>query len=384
MSHKSCCSNYHRPRTVAEFAALCYPSNPTGHSDIKNRIHNPESALVALDPKWKKTSSYKLRKGWWFKLDPSKVTHLMDGSGDAKSRGVVKKSLGVEAKSKKGRLVCFNACNLKKLTPPGGTKPVLCGFSWQLSLGDNMTPAERKAKKIKKPGSASPSSGWIPLGSIKLHNEKKTRPKVLASLKNWACCLGRYRDWGKSLTRPGSTPYELRTVKELESELKKLAKGKTSFTQYFKESSKGQIHKVLVACKGKRTRLADAIGIHPHCSGGNRLTDYLPKGHDYKDGDFDAGYTNLSANVSIGPTGPRMAPIALDLLPAGHTFHRLKFKGNKRVLGFVYRVPKGKNGVGKALGRVVWFYGYCDLVSGDPKHEQRRYGWVPALAVKPA
>jgi len=381
MSHKTCCSKYKRPTTVAAFTALCYPSNPAGHSDIKNRIHNPESKFIPIDKAWKKTASYKLRKGWWFRLDTSKITHLLDGSGDAKSRGVVKKSGGVEAKGN-ARLVCFNACALKKLTPPGGTKPVLHGFTWQVSLGDNMTKAERTARGIKKPSKVSPSSGWIPLDAVKLRDKKKTRPKVLGALRHWTCCVERYKEWGKALTKPGSTKYELRTVKELEAELLRLAKGKVSVTRYFKEASKGGVRKVLVKCNGKRTKLVDAIGIHPHCSRGNKLTDYLPKGRDYKDGSYDDGYTNLSTNVSIGPTGPLMAPIALDLLPAGHTFHRVKLKGDKRILGYIYRVPKGKSGVGKLLGRVSWLYGYCDVESGDPRHEQRRYGWVPALAVK--
>jgi hypothetical protein len=391
MSHQSCCSKYKRPKTVAQFAALGYPANPAGESDLKNRIHNPESASIPLDPHWKyqwdeqkhkykldkKTgkkklsSAYKLRHGWWFRLDPGKTTHLFDGSGDGMSRGEVTKSLGVKGKNATDRLVCFNAC-CRKLLPvdPANPTPVLCGFTWQVGLHGTL-PAGKPAP--------APGSGWIPVDSIKMTSAAR-RLQVKATLKNWACCMKRYGQWGRSLAKPGSTPYTFRSVGELEDEIDKMGKGLLNVTHYFKESKKGSVRRVLKACKGKQEALRKRIGIHPACFGGNKLTDYLPKGYDYKNGWYEDGYTNFSANVSLGKTKPRMAPIGLDTFPAGHVFHRLEFKGNKEVFGFVYRVPSRDGHAGKQIGRLRWFYGYCDVKSGDP--EQRRYGWVPALAVK--
>jgi len=383
MSHKTCCSKYKRPKTVAQFAALCYPPNPGGHSDIKNRIRNPERN-IKVDPVWKEQNqnAYKLRRGWWFQLDPAKQAHLLDGSGDAVSRGVVKGSKGWKAVG--AAVVCFNACSLKKLTPPGATEPVDHGFTWNISLGDNMSAEDREKESITAPRPV-PSSGWIPLDSIKLADDDapspKSRPAVMDSLENWRCCAERYRDWSKSLTAGKSILYKFRTVEQLQKEIKTLGSGK-NLTRYFKEAKKGSVRKVLRKCNGSRKKLGEAVGIHPSCYSGNKLTDYLPKGIDFKGGRNDEGYTNLSTNVSFGKTKPRMAPIALDIFPARHDFHRLRFKGKKRVYGFIYAAPKRKGRLGKLIGRVEWYFGYCDVVSSDPKREQRRYGWVPSLAVR--
>lgn len=56
------------------------------------------------------------------------------------------------------------------------------------------------------------------------------------------------------------------------------------------------------------------------------------------------------------------------------------FKQTKHIRGFVYEVPK-TSGPGTRIGRVEWYYGFCDVTSSDPKKKQRRYGWVPALAL---
>lgn len=371
MSHKNCCKSYKRPKTVAQFAALCYPSNPGGHSDIKNRIRNPEWRNIKVDPAWK-AKKWKLRGGWWFRLDPNKVTHLLDGSGDGLSRGEVIRSQGVDPKDPKDpnqRYVCFNACALKKLIPAGGTTPVLCGFTWNVSL---------RGKVPDKKNPPSPSSGWIPLDSIKLDDPAKNRPKVLAMLKGWNCCVRRYRDWGKSFTRPNPILYKFRSVEALKDEVKDIAQQKVKLGTYFKEQKKGSIRKVIRKAAAGGDRLQ--MGIHEVCFTGNRLTDYLPKGYDFKGGWYENGYTNLCTNVSFGQKEPRMAPIALDSFPANHDFHRLKFKGGKRVYGFVYSVPKSSKKRGKLIGRVEWYFGYCDVNFGDK--DQRRYGWVPSLAVR--
>ncbi|NUP10825.1 MAG: hypothetical protein HOW73_32680 [Polyangiaceae bacterium] len=373
--HKTCCKKYKRPKTIAAFAALCYPPNPSGHSDVKNRVHNPEHVPV----KYKEPHHKKLRKGWWFRLDPNKPgPFLMDGSGDGKPRGYVKSSNGIEPHPNhpNDRLVCFNATNLKRLKPEGASSPVLCGFTWQAKLSDP-DPSTPRPAGTDPP---NPAGGWIPLSSIKFDNDARSRPKVMASLKNWSCCMRRYRDWGKSLTKGKSQRFKFRSVEELESVLEDLAKGKRKLSDYFKEKKKGSIKKVIKHVDGSRKKLGETVGILPACANGNKLTDYLPKGSDYKNGWFAAGYTNFSANLSVGKTRPKMAPIGLDVFPAGHEFRRLRFKGNKRVYGFVYRVRSSNPG--RLIGKVVWYYGYCDVVSGDPQKKERRYGWVPALAVK--
>jgi len=367
--HDNCCKNYSRPKTLAQFAALTYPSNPGGHSDIKNRIHNTGQTIEA-DPQWaaENKSSVKLRKGWWFKLDTTKDVHLLDGSGDGMSRGIIRGSNGWKAKSGLP-VLCFNACALKMLTPPGASAPVACGFTWNVTLKGNVPPGKEKP---------SPASGWIPLDSI--NAGEKTKKTARDTLKGWACCVRRYRDWGKSFTKPGSALYKFRSVGALADEIKDIAHEKVKLGTYFKEAKKGSVRKVIKQSAKSGDKLQ--MGIHPSCRQGNRLTDYLPKGLDFKGGYYENGYTNLSTNVSFGAKGPLMAPIALDILPANHEFHRLKFKGDKRVYGFVYSVPKKKGQQGKLIGRVEWFYGYCDVVSDDPQKKERRYGWVPALAVR--
>ena len=45
--HENCCKGRTAPKTRAQFMALNYPSNPDGHSDVNNRLHNPrEGSLV--------------------------------------------------------------------------------------------------------------------------------------------------------------------------------------------------------------------------------------------------------------------------------------------------------------------------------------------------
>ena len=368
-SHSTCCKNRKAPKTVAAFAALLYPSNP-GHDDNKNRVHNP----VKIPVKYERPNHKVYRKGWWFRLDPGKPSpFLLDGSGDGKARGAVRACQGIKPHPSRpdDRLVCFNACNLKMLKPPGQNTPVLHGFTWNVKYRD---PANPNKNGPTAPGAAS---GWISLDALQWGDA--TRKKVVGTLKSWACCMRRYKKWGKALTAGKSTRYRFCSVDDLKTRLKGLAKNSSkTFDQYFKEKKKGSVKTLLKQINGDPDKLRQTIGILSACKNGNKLTDYLPKGEDFK---TNEGYTNLCANLSVGKDRPLMAPIALDIFPAGHAFHRLKFKNNQRVYGFIYRVPKTKN-PGKQIGRVVWYFGYCDVVSGDPDKTERRYGWVPALALK--
>jgi hypothetical protein len=184
---------------------------------------------------------------------------------------------------------------------------------------------------------------------------------------------------GLSLTRKGPR-YKLRSVNELKQEVESFAGSPAKFDHYFKDTSGGRLKTLVAESKGIVDELSKRLGILRRCQKANKLTDYLPKGADYKNGGNSEGYTNLCANLSVGPSAPKMAPIALDIFPAGHVFHRRVFKQTKRIWGFVYEVPK--TSVPAALiGRVEWYYGFCDIKGSDPKKKQRRYGWVPALAL---
>lgn len=363
--HQNCCKGRKAPTTRAQFMALDYPSNPGGHSDVNNRIHNPrEGNLVDY------TKTKTMRKGWWFPLQ--QVTPgpaLLDGSGDGKARGFIIKSNGVVPRNPKSRLVCLNACNLKTMpvpVAPGKTELRQCGFTWNVRLE----------------GQSGAFSGWMPIAGIKF-KDKTAKERVLNALRSWACCMEKYEKWGKALTRSKSSPYVFRSVAELEAELAAIPTSAAKFKLYFRDNKKGSVKKALkiVASKpDKREELSHRFGILSACKNGNKLTDYLPKGPDAK---CAGGYTNMSANISTGSRRPTMAPIGLDILPAGHPFHRVQFKDGKAALGYIFRVPKSKSH-GDLIGRVVWYYGFVDIVSADKDKKQRRYGWVPALAVRRA
>jgi hypothetical protein len=254
--------------------------------------------------------------------------------------------------------------------PVGGGKTELrqCGFTWN----------------VKLEGQSGAFSGWMPIAAIKFKN-KTAKERALNTLRDWTCCIEKYETWGKALTRPQPMKYVFRSNEELEGELALLATNPAKFKDYFRDNTQNRVKKLLALvakADKKRDKLNELIGITPHCGTANKLTDYLPKGSDAKLGGGDKGYTNLSANISTSATRTLMAPIGVDLLPAGHTFHRLRFKDGRAVLGFIYRVPPSKKGAGARIGRVVWYYGYVDLVEGDKDKKQRRYGWVPALAVR--
>jgi hypothetical protein len=362
--HDNCCKGRKVPKTRAQFAALNYPPNTDGHHDVKNRLQNPnEGSLVDY------TQTKSMRKGWWFPLKQVEPgPPLLDGSGDGQARGHIVKSNGVVPRNPKSRLVCLNACNLKIMPVPignGQTELRQCGFTWNVRLA----------------GQSGAFSGWMPIDAIKF-KDATAKERVLNALRGWACCIEKYEKWGRALTRPTTLRYVFRSVAELEAELAVLPSDPAKFKRYFRDNSKGSVKKQLTAIAkspAKREELNNRIGILAACKNGNKLTDYLPKGADGKNGGFALGYTNLSANISIGATRPTMAPIGLDILPAGHPFYRVQFKDGKPVLGYIFRVPKSKSR-GDRIGRVVWYYGYVDIISGDKK--QRRYGWVPALAVK--
>lgn len=364
--HGSCCKGRKAPKTVSQFAALNYPPNASGHRDQDNRIHNPEHVPVTyVNPKQKVT-----RGGWWFRMKPDAHPPLFDGSGDGKPRGTVGHfaDKGIVPKTPTDRLLCFNAANLKTLPMPGGGKEV-CAFTWYVTLNKNQ-PSDAAGSSV------APASGWVSLSSVAFEKES-SRKKTLAALKNWACCMRAYARWGRALTKKKPEPYVFRTVKELAATLLSLRSDKKKVKRYFRDDS-GRIKKLLRKADGDPRKLRDLMGIATYCKNGNRLTDYLPRGADYKNGGNADGYTNMSGNVSVGKQQALMAPIGVDIFPAGHEFHRLSFKKNQQVLGFLYRVPK-KNPA-KKIGRFVWYYGYCDVVSGD--RSERRYGWVPALALK--
>ncbi|UQA60659.1 hypothetical protein [Polyangium aurulentum] len=359
--HDNCCKGRKVPKTRAQFAALNYPPNTDGHHDVKNRLQNPREGDLVDYSKTKAT-----RKGWWFPLKQENPgPPLLDGSGDGQARGFIIKSNGVVPRRAASRLICLNACNLKTMpvpVAPGKTELRQCGFTWNVKLH----------------GQSGAFSGWMPIAAIKFTNAT-AKERVLNALRSWACCMEKYEKWGRALTRPNATRYVFRSVAELEAELAAIPTSAEKFKRYFRDNSKGSVKKQLVIIAGKaakRDELNNRIGILSACKNGNKLTDYLPKGADAKS---DQGYTNLSANISIGSKRPTMAPIGLDILPAGHSFYRVQFKDGKAVLGYIFRVPKSKSH-GDLIGRVVWYYGYVDIVSGDKK--QRRYGWVPALAVR--
>jgi len=387
--HEHCCKGRKRPTTAAQFAALLFPSNPH-HDENKNRVHNPVEVGVDY------TKVEAGRKGWWFELKASTSgPPLLDGSGDGKPRGFIYSSAGVVAQANPAtkswyRLVCLNAASLKLLRVPGASKRQLCGFTWRATLlkaGQPIPPPGRPPPAPDKPpppggfnaaeqAALASGSGWIPISAIDF-KKKKAKETVLAALESWKCCTEKYRDWGHELTRKGKR-YRFRTAEEVTKEIVSFAAKPKRFDLYFKDIN-GKVRSTLVASQG--VGLSSKFGILASCKRANKLTDYLPKGSDHKDGGYDRGYTNLCANVSIGPRSPRMAPIALDIFPAGHIFQRMEFKGKKQIWGYIFKVPESGPVNRKPIGRVQWFYGYCDAMGSK---KERRYGWVPALALKRA
>jgi hypothetical protein len=360
--HQHCCGHTKRPKSAAELAALPYPSNPTGKDDNKNRIQNPDEKDIKF------ASVKKSRKGWWFRIDPTHPPPLLDGSGDGVARGGVVRSEGAVALHPAvDHLVCLNAASTKKLAVPPSKKPERCGFTWNVSLTG-------KAPNPKDDSKVGAQSGWIPLSALVI--KAATLHHVEKRLDDWSCCADNYATWGRSLTHGHPTKkFKFRTTADLLTKVKSLGDG--DLNGYFADDKNGAIKKRLRACKHSWKKLYESFGILPSCSTGNRLTDYMAKGSDFKNGFYDSGYTNLNANLSVNKSGPIMAPIPLDIFPANHVFTRLSFGKQNHVLGFVYSVPKSKSGRGKLIGRVVWYFGYCDAKGGE-----RRYGWVPALALK--
>lgn len=369
--HKNCCKGRRAPKTVAEFAALNYPSNPTGKKDEDNRIHNPEHVPVTF----KKDIHKRIRKGWWIRLKKDAAPVLLDGSGDGVSRGIVDMFGDPDVVPHGGaRIVCLNAASLKKLPIEPGGKPVLCGFTWYNRLKDPPPPGTKK--------NFPPVSGWMPLSELSFKREK-SRKKLIAALKSWSCCIKKYGEWGRRLAGKKVTKYTFRSADEFKAEIEAIVATPTKLKTYFKDY-KGKIlkrlGKAVVDPKGVALGVRAVLGVAKYCKGGNRVTDYMPKNKDYKNGWYTDGYTNFSGNVSVGKNDSSMAPIPIDTFPAGHEFHRLKFKKNRQVYGHVYHVPK-KN-PGKRIGKFIWYFGYCDIVSNAKA--ERRYGWVPALALQKA
>ncbi len=366
-THSGCCSNLHRPKTPVKLAELPYPSNPKSDS-THNRLQNPEVGLIHIALADKHSKYKKLRKGWWFPIVDQ--TPMLDGSGDGVIRGWVQRCIMLD---KKERAVTLNACSYKMLKRPAemgpGEDPMPCAFSWLCST--------------KKPDGTNggEASGWIPLECLKLKHEK-SKAKVEADLLHWACCIKKYGAWGKSLSKGDSSTYFVRSVAELEAVVAELG-GTADLAPYFRERHKGSVRKLLAAANGQQPLLKELIGIVPACSSGNRLTDYLPRAKDHKPSTHGGpgGYLNLSPNAKD------TAPIAIDTFPSGHPFHRLSFKKSPQLLLSIFEVPHAKGHAKKkatgsktSVGKVVWYYGYFDTLAGGI--EERRYGWVPALAVK--
>jgi hypothetical protein len=425
VGHNTCCRNRKAPKTPEQFFALNYPSNPHGHDEVNNRVHNPERVRVTFEKEIHK----KIRKGWYFRMkgDPD----LLDGSGDGKARGKVRGY--VHKKVKPGdkkpvvnpvnpgdRVVCFNAANLKMLAVPKPGGPLLepYGFTFTVPLST----------------SAYPASGWMPLSAVKFNTKPtKNRAILMASLRTWACCLERYAKWGRSLAKKTKT-YKLRTTAELAAAIRQLTDKPTSLINHFRESSPNSLGKRIKHARKRADQFGGsdleivrwfrgALGIFKRNPGerkvevepgiklpggggwakppkykptpgvGNKLGDYLPKPLEPKPKDPsapDVAHTNFCGNISVGKRGAITAPIPIDIFPQGHTFHRLEFKGKKRAWGYLYSATPGK-----VIGKAEWYYGYCDVVEpaasapwkakDQPtaaKRKQRRYGWVPALAVQ--
>jgi hypothetical protein len=404
--HAHCCKNRKAPRTSSAFFALNYPSNPSGHKEVNNRLHNHERVPV----EFKKPIHYKIRKGWYFRL--SGTPDILDGSGDGKSRGKVvgfehkspDKNPEVNPKTPGDSVVCLNAANLKWLLVEPQSKLQAYGFTFTVPLEGSST-----------------ASGWIPLSSITFkRNKTKNRAKMMAALHSWACCLDRYAKWGRSLTKAGKT-YRLRTVDELANAVKAMETDAASFKKHFRERTPGSLKNPFLHALDRARKSAEsdgkvseaelngelvrwfrgAFGIYPRNPKerkkdgkwtpgvGNKLGDYLPKPKTPQM--TGKAWTNLSANVSIGKKGATTAPIASDIFPEGHAFHRRVFKDGKRAWGYLYSPTPGK-----VIGRVEWYYGYCEVIAPvlgaewkNPAsaleggaRKQRRYGWVPAFAVE--
>ncbi len=405
-THRHCCKNLKPPTTPNDLAGLPYPSNQKRDSGSQNRLHN-------VDPGFVKSKNYggaqgstnaSRHKGWWFKIDP-KATPLLDGSSDGKIRGFVQHAAqlnGVNA-------VCLNAASLKLLDWPkglplpeatlkrakkAGTKAptkVLCGFSWANTCNDP-TNTHR---------SANPSSGWIPLDCIIA--SEKSRKKMTDDLEGWSCCIEQYAKWGIQHAGKKAVPHVFLSAEEVHHRLLGIAGG-GSLTAWFDEHSKGSVRSILVDWKrfGPKLKIGGKwafpehglIGVVKACSKGNMITDYAARTPDKKDGAGGPdGYVNLC------PNAVDTAPIPIDVFPAGWTFHVLQFKKppQKRVLSKIYKPPqiakaqlrahghaaqaKKVNATnGTVIGHAAWYFGYCETEDGERR--QRRYGWVPALALK--
>jgi hypothetical protein len=141
MGHNQCCKNRRAPKTAKEFFALNYPSNPHGHDEVNNRLHNPEPVPV----KFKKKIHKKIRKGWYFRI--ADEPYFLDGSGSGEPRGKVhgyehkpaSKRPDVNPVSPGDRVVCFNAANLKMLAPkdPGGPLELYGGLEVAIHQADD-------------------------------------------------------------------------------------------------------------------------------------------------------------------------------------------------------------------------------------------------------
>lgn len=406
MGHNQCCKNRRAPKTAKEFFALNYPPNPHGHDEVNNRVHNPEPVPV----KFKKQIHKKIRKGWYFRI--ADEPFLLDGSGSGDPRGKVhgyehkppSKRPDVNPVNPGDRVVCFNAANLKMLAPkdPGGPLEPY-GFTFTVPLTNGYA-----------------ASGWMPLSSVRFKkNPTKNRAIMMASLRSWACCLERYARWGKSLTKKSKT-YKFRSTVELAEYVREIVASPAKFKLHFKERARYSLRTplkhawrrakadgggdlevaqwfrsvfgIFARNPGEERDTSRASGYRPGI--GNKLGDYLPK--PLKQGATEIAHTNLSANISIGKGGAITAPIALDIFPQDHEFHRLKFKSGKRAWGYLYS-PTRNNRPGKVIGYAEWYYGYCDVndqaagaawkspytkPTTTEGKKQRRYGWVPAMAVK--
>ncbi len=361
LAHTTCCKDLRRPKTPTQLAELPYPSNRTPHSGLDNRLHNPEAGLVhfRLGAGYEKFA--KRRKGWWFAI--ADQTPLLDGSSDGVVRGWVQRCRELDPEE---RAICLNACSLKLLKRPAemgpGPDPMPCAFSWLC-----MVTPPHGAK------GAHEGSGWVPIECLTFERPS-SKHHVVQSLEHWACCIRRYASWARSMARKTTTKLTVRSIAELEHAIQSLGEG-GDLSPFFREAHHGSVRSLLYAARGDRHTLSQLIGVVPACRVGNRLTDYMPRGADHKPGPTGGpgGYVNLSPNAKD------TAPIAIDLFPSGHAFHRMTFERATHLVSNIYEVPK----VGNArapVGKAVWYYGYCDSL--DRKPVNRRYGWLPALALK--
>jgi hypothetical protein len=396
--HSTCCKHIKRPKTANALAELLYPPEEShyphpprqGYTWL-NRIQNPDAKrwrFRAIATKYDKTTKKHVEvhvpvsaeeSGWWFPLRAGYP--LLDGTGEGESRGDVGGHPGIapiKLGSTSYSAVCINACSLKSLPYRG--KERVCGFTWYVRTSLEVEVKATATTKARAEKFAGAGSGWIPLDALRLG--KSDREKIDATLRDLHCCAGRYGAWGALLADRQPTEYRFRS----ESEVSKALAGMNAhnISAYFDDKH----HKIeaIIARVAKASSPSEAL--YPelyfsHNPSAGHFGDYLPRTPDHKGGKYpgNRGYTYVNANLSKPGKGRAgSAPIAIDVFPAGWSFHRLTLKKVGHVLAPIFAAPKTQGGHGVQIGYAVWYFGYAVKKGGKPA--DRSYGWVPALALE--